>query len=325
VHLTAEAAHARDATAALAAAQAECTRLRGERAQLLEAEQRRSGAFAVGQEETEKQLALLGAELQAMRSKAAKNDVEHRQLCWALAAAENTAKGLTAQLAASETAREETERMLRAARSDAALAAEAQERANKATAAVTHLVLSRGASGTGPKSGEDAVAAAANGGGVPVAPVAGVSNLMVDHLRSSLEKALQEKAALQQQLAASERELHEFAEQVLQDAQTMHAEREALTAERDVARAHLQRLREQQRAAASTAAASVPPSSPTKASPSTAAAVLTAAAGAALASAEAGGWANGEGADISKTGTQQERVAAIEQALAAHTLATRAT
>ena len=295
VHLTAEAAHARDTSSALAAAQAECVRLRGERAQLLEAENRRTGALAVGQEEADKQLAGMAAELQSLRAKVAKNDVEHRQLCWSLASAENMAKGLTAQLAASETAREETERQLRAARSDAALAVEAQERVAKATAAVTHLVLSRGGSGQGPRSGEDG--AHQHAAPAAAAPAASAADIRAaEQLRLSLEKALKDKAALQRALAASEQELREFAEQVLVDSQTMHLEREALTRDRDLARQLLAQA--QQR---SSAAAGGAPASP--------AAVR-----------RSGGDGEGvAGAALPhvKVSTPQERVAALEHALAA--------
>ena len=259
VHLTAEAAHARDTSAALAAAQAECVRLRGERAQLLEAESRRTGALAVGQEEANKQLESMAAELQSLRAKVAKNDVEHRQLCWSLASAENMAKGLTAQLAASETAREETERQLRAARSDAALAIEAQERVAKATAAVTNLVLSRGGSGQGPRSGEDGahagIHAAAAAAAAAAADCRAADSRVAEQLRASLDKALKEKAALQRALAASEQELRDFAEQVLVDSQTMHSERTALIRDRDAARQQLAQAQRSSGAAAASPAA----------------------------------------------------------------------
>jgi hypothetical protein len=303
VHLTAQAAHARDTSAQLAAAQAECVRLRGERAQLLEAENRRTGALAVGQEEAGRQLESMAAELQSLRAKVSKNDVEQRQLCWSLASAENTAKGLTAQLAASETAREETERQLRAARSDAALAAEAQERVAKATAAVTHLVLSRGGSGQGPRSGEgEALHGTHAAAAAAAAASSAADSRAAEQLRASLEKALKDKAALQRALAASEQELRDFAEQVLVDSQTMHSEREALKRDRDAARQQLAQALAQRSSAAAAAAAASP-----------------------AATGRSGGGEGGDGLTGGapllphvKVSTASERLAALEHALEAH-------
>ena len=215
VHASAAAAVSSEATEALGASQAECARLRAERDRLAEGESRRQGAQAAGVQEMSRQLDCAVEEAQGLRAKLALAEVDARQTRWSLSSAEDAAQQLTAQLADAQLARAEAERLLRAARSGAAIAQEAEARSRavmaEAAAAVT-LPMASTASSSLP-SHDDAVEADAAAA-----------------LRA-------ERDALKAALGAAELELKDFAEQVLADSETMHNERDAMRLERDQARA----------------------------------------------------------------------------------------